>query len=66
MTSKSLTSEDRYKILNCLKTMMYASKCEKKRTFFCLQDFVMVPDEMNSDNSDVIDGKDVKMSIEEG
>ena len=26
----------------------------------------MVPDEMNSDNSDVIDGKDVKMSIEEG
>ena len=26
----------------------------------------MVPDEMNSDNSDIIDGKDVKMSIEEG
>ena len=27
---------------------------------------MMVPDEMNSDNSDVVDGKEIKMSIEEG
>lgn len=26
----------------------------------------MVPDEMNSDHSDVVDGKEVKMSVEEG
>lgn len=30
------------------------------------EDFVMVPDEMNSDNSDVVDGKEIKMSVEEG
>ena len=26
----------------------------------------MVPDEMNSDNSEIVDGKEIKMSIEEG